>query len=58
MGWQYLTNAWNEIEKIVKLFLCRQLGIKILTSYHVTSLQISTSYVNHVQGYYKCQENP
>ena len=33
-------NAWNEIEKIQKMFLRRQLGVKCTTSYQVMLLKI------------------
>ena len=49
-------SACNEIEKIVKLLLYIQLGIKFSTSYHVMLLETSTSYANNVQGYYKSEE--
>ena len=32
-------NAWNEIEKIQKMFLRRQLGVKCTTSYQVMLLE-------------------
>ena len=34
-------NAWNEIEKIQKMFLRRQLGVKSTTSYQVMFLETS-----------------
>ena len=34
-------NAWNEIKKIEKLFLSRQLGMKCTTSYEVMLLETS-----------------
>ena len=40
LGGTIIVSARNEIEKIQKMFLCRQLGVKFSTSYPIMLLEI------------------